>query len=80
MFIVHVAVHVRPENIAAFKDATLENARNSIQEHGIARFDFMQQQDDPTRFLLVRSIEHRMTRSAIRKRRTIRNGAIPWPK
>ena len=53
MFIVHVFVHVRSEDIAAFKDATLENARNSIQEHGIARFDFMQQQDDPTRFLLV---------------------------
>jgi len=53
MFIVHVFVHVRSEDIAAFKDATLENARNSIQEPGIARFDVMQQQDDPTRFLLV---------------------------
>ena len=53
MFIVHVSVHVRPEGVAAFKDATLENARNSIQEPGVARFDVMQQQDDPTRFLLV---------------------------
>lgn len=53
MFIVHVFVHVRSEDIAAFKDATLENARNSIQEPGIARFDVMQQQDHPTRFLLV---------------------------
>ena len=53
MFIVHVFVHVRSEDIAAFKDATLENARNSIQEPGIARFDVMQQQDDPSRFLLV---------------------------
>jgi len=53
MFIDHVAVHVRPETIAAFKDATLENARNSIQEPGVARFDVMQHQDDPTRFLLV---------------------------
>lgn len=53
MFIVHVSVYVRPENIAAFKNATLENARNSIQEPGVARFDVMQQQDDPTRFLLV---------------------------
>ena len=53
MFIVHVFVHVRSEDIAAFKDATLENARNSIQEPGIARFDVVQQQDDPTRFLLV---------------------------
>ena len=53
MFIVHVSIHVRPENIAVFKDATLENARNSIQEPGVARFDIMQQQDDPARFLLV---------------------------
>ena len=53
MLIVHVSVHVRPENIADFLDATLENARNSIQEPGLARFDIMQQQDDPARFLLV---------------------------
>jgi len=53
MFIVHVSIHVRPEDIAVFKDATLENARNSIQEPGVARFDVMQQQDDPTRLLLV---------------------------
>ena len=53
MFILHVSIHVRPEDIAVFKDATLENARNSIQEPGVARFDVMQQQDDPTRFLLV---------------------------
>ena len=53
MFILHVSIHVRPEDIAVFKDATLENARNSIQEPGVARFDVMQQQDDPTRLLLV---------------------------
>ena len=53
MFIVHVFVHVRPESVAAFKDVSLENARNSIQEPGVARFDVMQQQDDPTLFLLV---------------------------
>ena len=53
MFIVHVFVHVRLEDVAAFKDATLENARNSIREPGVARFDVIQQQDDPARFLLV---------------------------
>jgi len=53
MFIVHVFVHVKPENIEAFQATTLENARNSVQEPGIARFDVIQQQDDPTRFLLV---------------------------
>ena len=53
MFIVHVHVHVRPEFVAAFKEATIENARNSAQEPGIARFDVIQQRDDPTRFVLV---------------------------
>ena len=53
MLVVHVHVHVRPENVAAFREATLENARQSLQEPGIARFDILQQQDDPTRFVFV---------------------------
>ncbi len=53
MFIVHVFVHVKPEFVEAFKEASLENARSSVQEPGIARFDVIQQQDDPTRFVLV---------------------------
>jgi quinol monooxygenase YgiN len=53
MFVVHVHVHVKPESVEAFKDATVENARNSVQEPGIARFDVVQQLDDPTRFVLV---------------------------
>jgi autoinducer 2-degrading protein len=53
MFIVHVHVHVKPESVEAFREATLENARNSVQEPGIARFDVIQQLDDPTRFVLV---------------------------
>lgn len=53
MFIVHVHVRVKPEFVEAFRQATLENARNSVQEPGIARFDVVQQLDDPTRFLLV---------------------------
>ena len=53
MVIVHVFVHVKPDRIDAFKTAALENARNSVQEPGVARFDVAQQQDDPTRFVLV---------------------------
>ncbi len=53
MFIVHIFVHVKPDHIEAFKLATIQNAGNSIQESGIARFDFIQQKDDPTRFVLV---------------------------
>jgi (4S)-4-hydroxy-5-phosphonooxypentane-2,3-dione isomerase len=53
MFIVHVFVHVKPECVQAFSEATIENARNSVQEPGIARFDVVRHQDDPTRFVLV---------------------------
>ena len=53
MFIVHVHVQVKPECVEAFKAASLENARHSVQESGIARFDVVQQADDPTRFVLV---------------------------
>ena len=53
MLIVHVHVHVKPEMVEAFKEATIENARNSVREPGIARFDVIQQQDDPAHFILV---------------------------
>lgn len=53
MNIVFVYVHVKPESIEEFKAITLENARNSVMEPGIARFDVIQQVDDPTRFVLV---------------------------
>jgi quinol monooxygenase YgiN len=51
--IVHVHVRVKQESIEAFRAATIENARNSVQEPGIARFDVMQDAGDPSRFVLV---------------------------
>ena len=53
MLIVHVFVHVKADQVAAFKQATIENASNSVKEPGIARFDVIQQNDDATRFVLV---------------------------
>lgn len=53
MNIVHVHIHVKPEFIEEFIVETLENARQSVQEPGIARFDVIQLVDDPTRFVLV---------------------------
>jgi quinol monooxygenase YgiN len=53
MLVVHVHVHVKPECVEAFKQATLANARESLKEPGVARFDVVQQQDDPARFVLV---------------------------
>jgi (4S)-4-hydroxy-5-phosphonooxypentane-2,3-dione isomerase len=53
MQIVLVHVHVKPEFVEAFKKASIENASHSVKEPGIARFDVIQQADDPTRFILV---------------------------
>ena len=53
MHIVHVHVHVKPEHVAAFRDATTANARGSVQEPGNVRFDVVQSADDPTWFVLV---------------------------
>ena len=53
MLVVHVHVHVKAECVEAFKLASMENSRNSLQEPGVARFDVCQQADDPTRCVLV---------------------------
>lgn len=52
MLVVHVHVYVLPEFVEAFKAAAIENARNSVREPGIARFDVIQDNDDPTHFVL----------------------------
>ena len=53
MQIVHVHVQVKPESIEAFRQATVENARNSVREPGIARFDVIQDASNPAHFVLV---------------------------
>ena len=53
MLIVHVHIRVKAEFIEAFKEASIENARRSVQEPGIARFDVIQQADDSARFVLA---------------------------
>jgi len=53
MLAIHVQVHVKPESIEAFKQAIIANARESIKEPGVVRFDVVQQLDDPSRFVLV---------------------------
>jgi quinol monooxygenase YgiN len=53
VIIIHVFVHVKGDAVDDFRAASLENARNSVREPGVARFDIMQQNDDPARFVLV---------------------------
>lgn len=75
MYIVHVNVHVKENFIDMFKILTIENAKDSILEPGIVRFDIVQQHDDPAKFVLVevyRSFEdttkHKLTEHYIRWR------------
>jgi autoinducer 2-degrading protein len=53
MLIIHVQVHVKPEAVDTFREASLANARESVKEPGIAQFDLLEDRDDPTRFLLI---------------------------
>ena len=53
MYIIHVYIRVKPEFVEEFKSISTENARNSLQEPGIARFDLIQQADDLTNFELI---------------------------
>lgn len=53
MVIMHVHVHIKPDRVEEFKQATIMNASNSVKEPGIARFDVIQSVEDPTRFVLT---------------------------
>jgi quinol monooxygenase YgiN len=80
MLIVHVHVHVKADSVDAFKQATLTNARESSKEPGIARFDALQQQDDPKRFVLVevyRTIEATLAHKETKHYQTWRDAVAP---
>jgi len=68
MHIVHVHIQVRPGTEDAFIAATLENARNSVREPGIARFDVIRDMADPTKFVLIEV--YRDTDAAVRHKET----------
>ena len=53
MLIMHIDVHVKPESVESFRQATIANARESVKEPGIARFDVLQPEDDPAHFILI---------------------------
>lgn len=59
MLVVHVHVHVKLEHVEAFIAATRENSEASLREEGVARFDVVQQADDPTRFVLIEAYKTR---------------------
>jgi autoinducer 2-degrading protein len=59
MYAVCVSVHVKPEFIVPFIEATLDNARNTRREPGNLRFDVLRSEDDPNRFFLYEIYRNR---------------------
>jgi quinol monooxygenase YgiN len=78
MLIVHVHVHVKPERVADFIQASVENASNSIQEPGIERFDVLQQNEIRIVLCWWRSIAMRTLRRGTERPRTTPPGAMLW--
>jgi len=52
MYITLVHVHVKPENVEDFIEASIENAKTSVHEAGNVRFDVLRLAEDPCRFIL----------------------------
>ena len=80
MHIVLVTIHVKPDSVDAFAAAVLENARESIREAGVVRFDVLQQAEDPTWFTLYElyrspedQLKHRETQHYNRWKDTVAN-------
>lgn len=57
MIVTCVYVHIKPEAEKDFIEASVLNHRGSVKEPGNLRFDFIQQADDPTRFMLYEAFE-----------------------
>jgi (4S)-4-hydroxy-5-phosphonooxypentane-2,3-dione isomerase len=53
MLVVHVHVRVRTERVEEFLKASLVNAKASLGEPGVVRFDVIQDQADPAHVVLV---------------------------
>ncbi len=70
MLIVHVHIKVKPDQLDAFRAACEENSRNSLLEPGIAIFDVLQRQDDPTEFMLIEGYRTADAPAAHEERRT----------
>jgi autoinducer 2-degrading protein len=78
MFVVCVTILVKPQFVAQFIEATLENARNTRLEPGNVRFDVLQAEGDSNRFLLYEAYKtpegfshHQKTDHYLRWKRTV---------
>jgi quinol monooxygenase YgiN len=56
--------YVKPEHVETYKDAILANARETLKEPGILRFDVFQDTEDPTHFSLLEVYRDEAAREA----------------
>jgi autoinducer 2-degrading protein len=59
-----VYVHVKPESVKRFIEASVINHVASVREPGNIRFDFLQQSDDPSMFMLYEAYESETSAAA----------------
>ena len=52
MLVVHVHVHVKPDDLEAFLAETRRNATGSLEEPGVRRFDVLQDATNPAHVVL----------------------------
>ena len=78
MHVVSVTIFVKPDRVDAFVEATLQNARNTRREPGNVRFDVLQAEEEPTRFLLYEAYHtkddfttHQQTAHYLRWKQTV---------
>jgi autoinducer 2-degrading protein len=57
MIVTCVYIHVNPDAVQRFLEATVENHLESVKEPGNLRFDLIQQVDDPCQFMLYEAYE-----------------------
>ena len=78
MYVVSVTVHVKPEHVEPFIQATLDNARHTRHEPGNVRFDVLRAEEEPARFLLYEAYQtkddfgkHQQTEHYLRWKQTV---------
>jgi autoinducer 2-degrading protein len=67
MVVTAVLVQVKPDAISAFIETTVKNHEASVMEPGNLRFDVLQDNDDPCRFMLYEAYETEAAAAAHKK-------------
>jgi (4S)-4-hydroxy-5-phosphonooxypentane-2,3-dione isomerase len=81
MIVTIVHVYVKPANVNDFIRATAENHKASVKEPGNLRFDILQDEKDPGKFVLYEAYESERAVAAHKETShylTWRDTVAPW--